>query len=170
MKKLYCLFFCLALLGPTAHAGLLVEPFFGYENGSFTQTKKDDASGLNYGGRIGYLPQRVGMGYELSFSQLEVESTTLEDYKIKDQGVFVLYQLSFGRLWGSYIFQSEARRRDGDFFEGKGYRLGIGLLILRKASLNFEKLTREYNKLNQSQLDSTLKMDTFILSLSVPLP
>ena len=168
-----CLSLTLAVLAPLrAQSRIFLEPYFGYENGSFTQENKDDAKGLNYGIRLGYGPQRIALGYELSLSHLEVEAEpgTISDYKIKDQGVFLLYRLQFGNLWGSYIFQSESRERVGDLLEGKAYRLGFGLRVFGKANLNVEKLTREYNKLNQSQLDSTFKVETFILSLGVPIP
>lgn len=183
--------FCLGLIaavgftGPS-QAGIFVEPFVGYEfgNASDDDTPNDDKiSGVHYGARLGYSMLGLAFGAEYSGSSIDFKSknvgTVDSDITTTDIGLFVGYTFPIMfRVYGTYFLSSEYTAKASgapniDLSGDGGLRLGVGYTGLPFISLGLEYIERKYDEAkigNNPKFDSKSKLESYLITVSLPLP
>lgn len=175
MKNLIWVFAIVVFFSASAHAGLMIEPYVGYESGSMKQTNQSaiNNTGVYYGGRLGYrvLGLKFGLDYQMG-SETGKQDGHSGDYKPTDMGAFVGFEFPMLlQVYGSYFVQSKAKFEGmTDDFKGDGMRFGIGWTGLPFLSVNLEVIMRTYKKYGSTDLTDTLKGNSTALSISIPLP
>ncbi len=178
MKKI-ALVLVLLSLGSSARAGLLLEPYAGYQFGKYTQTvtgispsipgpivtNLDELSGYGLGARAGLSLLGVMFGGEYMITKL-TNSNNRGGIEPREAGAFLGYQFLFGfRVFGTYFFRSKFSN-----IEGSAYKIGAGFRFHRHVSLNGEYVKRSYDRM--TSLPATGKMDgesdATLITLSFP--
>ncbi len=193
MKKLLSAFAIVFGMSSLAHAGMLVEPYLGYQMGdskyqyapaSSNSEYTDKLSGVGYGLRLGYkfLVPWVALDYT------GVSGTDKVDYPgIKDMdftksslGLVAGADLVLLRAWAGYGFSNQMTLKgdsgNPDYkFKGTYIKAGLGLGFIPLVSLNLEYQINNFDKVDvgsgeQSKSDvfDTLKHDTIMFSVSAP--
>lgn len=162
----------------SAHAGILFEPYLGYEFGKIKQTGSEDidVKGPNFGARLGYqtFGFRIGADYMMSIQDAKQGSRPTTDYDTKDLGVFVGYEFPVVlQVYANYFISSKADLDPDTYtkeFSGDGVRLGAGWTGLPFVVINLEYIMRTYKKYGDTKLAEQIKASTVALTVSLPLP
>jgi hypothetical protein len=166
-------------LSATAHAGLFIEPYVGYEFGSVSELNSSSTShslsGPAYGARLGYMSMiGFGLGAEYMGTSLAVSSTNpSESASGSDIGAFVSFNFPvFLKVYATYFVSSTASVSNvsGGSYSGSGYKIGVGWTSLPFININFEVIGRDYGKQGGSSLTSDVKENDFCLNISLPIP
>ncbi|MEQ1876813.1 MAG: outer membrane beta-barrel protein [Bdellovibrionia bacterium] len=149
----------------TAQAGVLLEPYAGYNallvdftlgsaaGAAAGQGFKSDATGVGFGARLGFtLP--------MFFAAVDYSSATLKN-SLKDVpvglpvsatdttntnlGLTAGLNLAIVRPYFTYIFDSQSKSDSSTTF-GTGYRFGLGFKIVPMVSVNLEYAMATYTK------------------------
>lgn len=179
----------------TAKAGLMIEPYLGYDSSTLTLEQKSSGtdsggkiSGIRPGLRLGYtLPVFVwlALDYSMMSSATVAGNTSSGDGKADLSDLFFDVGFNFpilARVWaGVGAMNSGTKKPDSSGaasdlkFDG-AIKLGIGFKVFPMVSLNAEYYTMKVKELETSgtkiDIDSTYKTATnngFLISLSVPL-
>lgn len=185
--------FLLILVTSTARAGIMIEPYIGYNSSNFeyqlinAEIDKHQPSGLGYGLRLGYkfLIPWVALDYRATDEKIknwtaDGRAAALTQTQI---GAVVGLDLPIGlRVFGGYGFDNKfnANVEDSeDSFKGSYTKLGIGLKPMPFMAINLEYITNKYTKMNLAQTGNTeqdtsilfskIDMSTVFLSVSLPL-
>lgn len=176
MKKLF-IAAAIAIFGASqASAGIMIEPYLGYETGKVKSagTPDDDYTGTIFGARLGYSMVGLMFGVDYMTGSGTVESTGGDtDIKPADLGVFVGYEFPvMFRAYFSYFFDSKASIDGATVdFEGGATRFGVGFTGLPFVSINLEMITRTYDEFSDgTAIDPENTVETFALTISLPLP
>jgi hypothetical protein len=178
----------LSLAAVSAHAGLLIEPYLGYQAGSLKTTEgsmganpntahDDTSSGLTFGGRL-------GITFPLLFIAADYSTTNGKsgsDNMILNQlGATAGLAVPFFRAYLGYSFMNDAKlqRSTGDVtLSGSALKAGVGFTGLPFISLNLEYIMNTFNKYKGPGVDQSIdnsgylkdaKMDAVQFSVSVP--
>lgn len=171
----------LFITAPSAQAGILVEPFLGYETGDIEFNNSSDTdgySGVSYGARVGltsFTGFIIGAEYSIGKHERDDEENS-SDPKDKvdttDLGAFIGYQFPLGfRIFATFLLNT---KQDFDDLsvdpEGSGgFKVGAGFRIAPLMNLNFiytnRKATREFTSATDIKSTTT----TYGLTLSFPL-
>jgi hypothetical protein len=162
------------LLSAQAHAGIYIEPYLGYEMGTYKGSginKEIDGSG--YGLRLGYSVPMLVLGLEYGMGTLSWEakndSTDTGKYEYKDLGAFVQVNLPIllsARL--GYVFDTQMDVKGGtDKREGTGIKAGLAFRFIPFLHVNLDYITYNYDKLNSN---TTIDTDRSTLMLGLGLP
>lgn len=194
MRKLLLGLAALTFLTTTASAGILFEPFVGYNlNGSVENPTDNednyDLGGLGYGARLGYnfVGLMVGGAYEANSLSGDgaIASTANQEatYASSNMGAFIGYQFPvMFRVWATYYLSSTLDWEDVSTgaltvnvnaeLKGSGYGLGIGYTLLPMVSLNLEYKTFSYDEVTQSGTTEALtnEWDSNMMFFSVSVP
>lgn len=175
-----------------ANAGLLVEPFVGFniasgEDGANPKTEYDQSAPF-YGARLGY--QVMGLmagldytkGMEAELEEKTGSNTSRADVDQQTMGIFVGYNLPVMlRAWVAYHFSSKLEYQNtaavGDELKGKGYGLGVGFTPLPLVSLNLEYRMLTFDEYKNASTGTTTALsgvneidyNQIMFSVSVPL-
>jgi hypothetical protein len=175
-----------------AQAGLLFEPYLGYEltKNSITLSETDlpgAATGSNIGLRLGYkAPLFFWVALDASSGQgrltYDNSAATDQDMSRTNIGVTAGIDLPlFLRLWvGQGFSDTMELKKSGatDKFKGTNTKVGLGLSFIPFVSVNIEYLVRKYTEASGSSfteaspfatLYQKMEQNTVLLSLSVPL-
>ena len=176
------------VIGFSARAGIMAEPFVGYSMGTLNATVSSvdvtsKASGVGYGARLGY---RFPMGLSLAGEYLggsgtikyDTAGTTDDTYSETAMGLVVGYDHGMFRVWAGYGVSDELtdKQTTGDVvFKGTNFKVGVGVMPVQHLSINFEYLIPKYTKFTTGGVESDIstiysKFDTSTMFLSVSAP
>lgn len=155
-------------LSPMAHAGLLIEPYLGYEITKNTGTvnaaylsspidldKGGSATGMGYGLRLGYkLPVFFWMALDASMASGKQKYDNSVAFAEDDFSRTVV-GATFGvdlpillRAWVGYGFSDQLTLKSAagvkDTLKGTNTKVGIGLKMIPFMSVNVEYILRKY--------------------------
>lgn len=191
MKKFFAVYVVLmALQVQQANAGVLLEPFVGYDQAPMevvTAANSDVSatnSGLDYGLRAGY---RFSQGmwlsaeYSLGSGNGKPKAAGQEDstYTKSAMSAVVGYDHGDFRMWGGYGLSDKLTFKDSTGetnFSGTNYKLGLGYKVVPSVSVNLEYQVPTYTKYNSNGgADADLstafsKMSGASTQLSVSMP
>lgn len=181
-----------------AEAGILVEPYLGYQMmvtdlklgagaGSLDgQSVKLDASGIGYGLRAGITLPMIFAAVDYSMASL---SSSLKEAPAgititsgttarTSLGLTAGLSLPMVRPYVGYIFDDQSKD-DTDTLSGSGFKLGVGLTVFPMVKLNAEYQMVTYTKSKDSsgtettiggnEVFSAVTSSGFFVNLSVPL-
>ncbi len=193
MLKKILLIGVFVLTSHVAYAGLLLEPYLGYESGSFSVETaagaKGDATtkGMSFGGRaaVTFPMMFVGVDYQTGTTDALFDGdSTSETYTRKTLYLVAGARTPMGlRLFAGYglmnslTYKIKSLDSNAVFSGGTTFKAGLGYQFIKFLALNVEYISRTY---------TTLKIDSFpdfgfkdfykkfddsgvFLSLSVPL-
>lgn len=175
-------------------AGLLVEPFLGYEIGSTLQMESGSSNGggkttgLDLGVRVGYkLPMMLWFAADYSMMSGGVfkADTSGNDGKIDRSNLYIDVGFDLpvlARVWLGYgvmnSFKSspDSGGSSSTIKDGTNIKLGVGLKTLPFLSINLEYFMHDYAKVDPAISGSTTLSDSFsshkesglMLGVSVP--
>lgn len=164
----------LMLAGVRANASLLLEPYAGYSDGSFSGTPVGTTTantatidGFGYGGRIGFMLQHfMILAYEYqglsnTYRSTPAGSTTSTTYSWTQATQFatVGFQAPMGfRILGSYGFSLHANEacEPASSYTGTAYKLAVGWRLMPDVAVNVEYSI--YNMVNLTSGGVTSKI------------
>ena len=183
MKKLMislCLFLTLGV--SQSNAGLLLEPYVGYQIGGWDKSVvsgmnfiESESTGLGFGARVGFQTFGLMLGgvYETFPSLSDGYGDNGEQTRM---GVFAGYDFPlFVRVWGSYFLDISGKiGSGGEFSDGldNALSVGAGLTFLPLVSLNVEyrMFGMGTQRIGNTDVDmSDLEYNEIFLSVSLPL-
>ena len=117
----------------SAHAGIIIQPYVGYESGALKQDGQADikTTGSFYGARLGYKFLGIMMGLDyMTGSEKADQNGAKDDYKPTDYGAFLGYEFpAVIQIYGTFFTNSSTKISPGTYpsdFTGRGVRFGIG--------------------------------------------
>lgn len=190
MKKVFMIYMVLlALQIKEAQAGVLLEPFLGYDQAGMTVVTAGGTdvsstnSGMDYGARAGY---RFSQGmwlsaeYSLGSGNGKPKNAGQEDstYTKSAMSALVGYDQGSFRFWGGYGVSEKLTFKDSTGetnLMGTNFKAGFGYKPTPDFSVNLEYLVPKYTKFNTGGADadvdtafSKLTGSSIQLSLSLP--
>jgi opacity protein-like surface antigen len=198
MKKIFAILAVMIGMSSAAHAGILIEPYLGYETGDSTYKFvssidpsgtefKDSLSGVSYGMRLGYkfLLPWIALDYTSGTGTDKVDSkfsSTNSDFTRTSLGAVVGVNLPLIRAWAGYGFSNELTLKGANGtpdtkMKGTYLKAGVGLGFLPFVSVNLEYKINDIKKVDlgygageqdKSAVFDSTKNDTIMLSVSVP--
>ncbi len=159
-----------------ANAGILLEPYLGYETGTQkSSTSSDNYSVMGFGARVGYTLPLVWFGLDYSTGSGKLKSSGT-DYDITGTNLFadVGIAIPLLRAWFGYGLQSTLTEKTagGDAkITGDIMKIGAGFTGLPFIAINVEYLMYTPKKQTYGGVESTLSgMSGTGLMLSVSAP
>jgi len=193
MKKILAIIAVAIGMSSTAHAGILIEPYLGYEMGDLKYKYvpaiggpefTDKASGVSYGMRLGYkfLLPWIALDYSGGTATVKPDTGTDYDLTKSSLGAVVGVNLPLIRAWAGYGFTNEMTIKgtggsNDTKLKGNYLKAGVGLGFIPFVSVNLEYKINELKKvdlgagageIDKSLLYDSWKHDTIMLSVSVP--
>jgi hypothetical protein len=198
MRIVVVLFSLVLIFQPKAEAGVLIEPYLGYQSLLSTvtlgtaaapldgQSIKANSTGIGFGLRAGYAMSMVFVAVD--YGSANLTSTVKEQPAILNQtfpdsvrtslGVTAGLDFPMVRPYLGYIFDDQNKDSNGTNF-GSGIKVGIGFTIIPKLKLNAEYQSLTYTKsksssgtettFSSSGAISSMTASGFFVNLSVPL-
>ncbi|MCB0348709.1 MAG: outer membrane beta-barrel protein [Bdellovibrionales bacterium] len=171
--------FLIALLSTTyANAGLLLEPYVGYNVTAIERgTDGTAAKGLMVGGRVGYtFLSTLFIAFDYSTGELSWEPEGGVDVEL--EGTMTRMGITAGadipiaplRAWAGYYKADYIPSGSGYKYkaeDGSGYKLGLGITVLPVIDINLEYFSGEYDTLNDVSV-TDLKEKGLMVSISAP--
>ena len=156
-----------------AQADLLLEPYLGYTIGNAeSDGAKWDNNNLVLGGRVGYsaLVLQAGVDYSIASGAKFKGKDGALDFEGDGSQLFAFVGGDFPllRAWAGYGLQNELKVKDGSKLTGSAIKVGAGFTGLPFLSINAEYITSTYDKADGNALNSNLKNNTVMLSVSAP--
>jgi hypothetical protein len=187
MKKLIIVWLAIFAFSSTANAGLLVEPFAGYDfsmsgehktsAGATTEVK---FSNFEVGGRLGWIFNWLGLGIEFDWKNPNWEFNDGTKFKtsVTNFGAFLGLYLGKRAEWmvrGKYIFMGKAKSDKAapspfvTELKGTGYGVDLGYRFLHWLALNVEYTMNTYDDPGGINSGDETKTSDLLVSLSFPL-
>lgn len=175
-------------VAPTAHAGILLEPYIGYESGKLTAESSFVAfntvyttSGAVLGGRIGYtfpILFWAGLDYSLTTGgNGKSDNPLLENNTYTRSNLYAVAGFDFPiliRAWFGYGLMNEATAKTSTLTSklsgGQNSKLGIGFTGLPFVSINLEGYFHKPNKSDGNDLAAGESYNDAGFTLSASLP
>lgn len=169
MKKFLASFAALFLVGVSAHAGLLIDPYMNYAVSGSTSTSYD-VTGSEFGARLGL--STLGFGYGVDFvaggSLTYKNSTTSTSYTPSGYGLFLSYKFPIlVRGYASYMLESKITA-NGSATKGKATKIGIQYTGLPFLAIGLETFSGTYTETNGTALSPNTTDSQTRLAISVP--
>ncbi len=190
MKKIFAVLAMAIGMSSAAHAGILIEPYLGYEMGDvkYQQIGKaeatDSTSGVSMGLRLGYkfLIPYVALDYTTGTATGKPDAGSDYDLTKSSLGVVVGASLPLIRAWAGYGFTNDITMKGvgglpDTKFKGGYMKAGVGLGILPLVDINLEYKINDLKKVDlgygageqdKSEVFESNKYDTIMLSVSLP--
>jgi len=185
-------FLLVVAVGAKANAGLMIEPYLGYELSSALKLEAGGVdsggktSGLDLGLRVAYkLPMMVWLGLDYSMmsdGKFKGEDAS-NDGKVDRSNLYFDVGVNLpvlARLWVGYGLMNSAKAKfdaggETTLKNGTNIKLGVGLTPLPMVSINLEYFMHDYkdwesgsNSGAASDVWSTHKESGLLLGVSVP--
>lgn len=172
MKKLLLVVALVLGFGSVSQAGLLLEPYLGYEFGK-TKDPAGDFNGTLLGARVAWTaPVFFWLGADVAMSVSEKwKPDGLESTDAKRTTVGAVVGVDFPilvRAWLSYGLLNDLKL-DLATYKGTQTKLGVGFTGLPFISINLEMIQDKWDKADSVTLSPEVKTDTYVLSVSLPL-
>ncbi|UYL07498.1 outer membrane beta-barrel protein [Bdellovibrio sp. SKB1291214] len=179
MKKMWLVLALFLGFSGAAHAGVMIEPYLGYEMGSHTDVNPTAKTELvNMGARLAWTAPALlwlGVDYNLGVSgKYKPDGQTNSD--AKRNTLYAVAGIDFPILlrgWIGYGLSSEIKTDSPSdtSFKGKPVKVGVAFTGLPFLSLNFEYIMENLDKSTSGGVDNNSpgKMDSYMLSVSLPL-
>lgn len=183
MRKAFSLFVVLIGLSTVAHAGILIEPYFGYDTGDSKTTLivgniegKDTVSGPSFGLRLGYKFMIPWIALDYSLSEQSYDNGGKKDLKKTALGAVIGADIPFGlRIFGGYGFDEKFRGENSLEFSGTYTKVGLGMGLVPMVAVNLEYIMHKIEKVkngsvevNADTLYSKQEYNSIFLSISAP--
>jgi hypothetical protein len=195
MKQILAAFTLVLGLSSVSQAGILIEPYLGYETGDLSYTPvftgtgtefKDVQTGTGYGLRLGYkfLIPWVALDYSGVSGKAKTGASAIgfadTDYTRSSLGAVVGADLPIIRLWAGYGLSNELAYKAtastaASKFKGSYVKAGVGLKLIPFLSVNLEYKMNTYTKFDNGTTESDIKdffsshkNDMLMISLSAP--
>lgn len=172
-----------------SHAALLIEPVGGYNLASdFTikdkttnVEKKIGASGVSYGGRLGYQNFGFQVGLDYLKSNLSLDNKVHKNLDASEFAGFVGYRFPILlKVYAGYIFSGTADLKQNNPSLGKvtakltggtGAKAGIAWTLFPFLDFNLEYRRVSYDemKINGSKQNNDTSYDAYMFSVSIPI-
>lgn len=183
MKKFFILtlaMISLFVFAEQTRAGTLVEPWVGMHLNSnadiSTQTEKKDISSVAVGGRLGFQNFGFMVGLAAKKGTFKIDDMTTDDQlEYTQYGFFAGYDFPIlFRVWAEMVLGGSGATNDtkGEFTSVSGTNIGVGYKFFPFLSLNLEVGSAKYSDYeldNGTKSDDTAKLNTYLLSVSLPL-
>jgi hypothetical protein len=183
-------------IGNRAEAGVLLEPYLGYQalvtdiTLGAAATPLDGTvlklatNGLGFGVRVGFALPVVffALDYSSASGKMTVSepanfTITPDEFSRTALGVTVGASLKVVRPYVGYIFDDQSKSGNTTF-SGTGFKVGVGFSIIPKLSLNAEYVTSTFTKakdsagteitLGDAEFYKSMKASGFFVSVSAP--
>ena len=175
--------------GFSAHAGFLIEPYLGYDFGTYNTTatvgggkSSSDTKGTVFGARLGYefMIPWVAFDYSTGSGKASVSGASDVDYTKTGMGLVVGASLPIIRIWAGYGFSNKytIKGTNGDpntDFKGTYTKAGLGFSLIPFIDLNAEYIMNKFEKFNPGTSEVNIKdvysnhdYNTVMISLSAP--
>lgn len=197
MKKMFAAFALVFGISSLAQAGILIEPYLGYQMGqpkytyassvpSFGgQSGSDNVSGAALGLRLGYklLLPWIALDYTGTTGTAKPDSKFSSkdyDYTQTSLAAVVGVDLPVIHVWAGYGFSNQATYvgsgGNNDMkFKGNYVKAGVGFGFIPFINLNVEYIMNNFNRVDvgngeqdRGDIFSELKSDSILLSVSLP--
>lgn len=173
MKKLLVLS-SVVLFTSFANAGMLLEPYLGYQMGKidYSGGVEGDTKGTGLGLRVGYQMVIPWIALDVQLGKGKVSKVNPEsDYSYTDVGVTAGASVPFLRPFVGYIpaakHKFEPDTGSSYNLEGNGLKLGLGIKLLPFIDINIEQVTYTYKKIDGLDLSSDVKMKNTIVGIGM---
>lgn len=185
--------FTVVCVSPAAHAGLLLEPYLGYDIGLMDVelglgtgvTRKYGMTGASLGARVGYALPLLAVTLDYSMAPgLKLTGkeggATDSDGSRSTLGITVVGSLPLIQVFAGYGFMNDVtvKQSSGDqTFRGNVLKFGVGLTALPIIAVNAEYWMSTYTKykdstteydMSSSQTFQAAKSSAVVLSVSAP--
>lgn len=191
MKQIFAALTVLIGLSSVSQAGIMIEPYLGYETGNLVYNPNtpaiqltDNLTAPSYGLRLGYkfLLPWVALDYAGAAGNVKSGNAFAPDttYTRSSLGAVIGTDLPLVRFWAGYGFSNELAYKstattNATKFKGTYLKAGLGLKVIPLMSVNVEykinSYTRYDNGVSESDISNTFsstKNDMIMLSLSAP--
>ncbi len=178
----------ISLLALPAKAGLLLEPYLGYQGGtlktSITGGGSEDFNfyGATLGGRVGLTLPLLFFGADYSLVAGGKVTGNGQNADASQSQLFLVGGIAIPllRAWLGYGLMNDlsAKFSGGEMkFKGDALKLGVGFTGLPFVAINFEYIMNDYKKLSTvggegsiggSNYYSSVKMNSLLVSVSLP--
>lgn len=177
MKKLFAV--CALMIGfsSVSHAGVMVEPYLGYEMGTF-KDPDGKMDGTQLGLRLAWTAPLMfwaGLDYTMGVSgKFKPDSSILPDSDGTRTTAYLVAGVDFPILlrgWVGYGFTNTLKlgsEYGSEKYEGTSTKLGVSFTGLPFICLNLEYVMDEYKKLAGIDLPTNAKNTAYVLSVSLP--
>ena len=165
------------VLGITAqaNAGVLIEPYLGYNSGKWEQgSSNEKLSGVNYGARLGY-QHALGLNFGLDYftGKWQDKADVKADITPAILGAFVGFEFPvLLRVYAVYGFKNEAKFKDRSrsvkYEGGNSIKLGVGFTALPLLSINVEYMATTLDEVKGNSLTNDMNLKTYGISVSAP--
>jgi opacity protein-like surface antigen len=196
MKKIFAIFAMVIGMSSLAHAGILVEPYLGYQSGTakYTydssipviggQSSTDTMTGTAYGLRLGYkfLLPWVALDYTGGSGKTKMDLLdTTSDYTSSSLGITAGVDLPIIHPYAGYGFNHQVTVKGTAStnemkLKGTYLKAGVGLGFIPFVDIkleyqinNFTKVDTGSGEQDKSALFSDLSSNTFMIGVSLPL-
>lgn len=176
MKKLFVVCALVMGFGSVSHAGLLLEPYLGYETGTVKDNNDGKMDGTQLGLRAAWRAPVMfwaGLDYTMGVSaKFKPDASGVPDSDAKRSTLYAVVGVDLPILlrgWVGYGFMNEIKLDDYDTkLEGKSTKVGVGFTGLPFVSLNLEYLMETFDKVNGNSLSPESKNNSLVVSVSLP--
>lgn len=182
MKKIWVIA-ALLMFSTNVFAGILLEPYVGYETGTakgdIGGTTAFKISGPHFGAKVGYGIMGLGFGVDVAKANLKGKDTTTAgsdlDMKATDLGAFVQFQFPvLIKVSLTYFADSRMTSESAGSaveFKGNGTKIGIGFTGLPFIAINLDAISEKYEDIKFAGIaltGSNIDRKSLMLSVSAP--
>lgn len=175
MKKLFAVCALIIGFGSAANAGLLLEPYLGYEMGT-TKDADGKLDGTQLGARVAWTAPIMfwaGLDYTMGVSaKFKPSASGSTDSDAKRSTLYAVVGVDLPILlrgWVGYGLMNELKLDDyNTTLKGKSTKLGVSFTGLPFICLNLEYLMETFDKDSNGNLDPETKNNAYVLSVSLP--
>lgn len=176
MKKLFVVCALMVSFSGVSQAGVMVEPYLGYEMGTIKDNTEGKLDGTQLGVRLAWTAPVMfwaGLDYTMGVSaKFKPDNSALGDSDAKRSNLYAVVGVDLPILlrgWVGYGFKNEIKLDDYDQkLEGSSTKIGVGFTGLPFVSLNLELLMEEFDKNNGNSVTPKYKNNAYVLSVSLP--
>lgn len=173
MKKLLAVFVAVLGFASVSQAGILLEPYLGYEMGT-TKNSDGKLTGTDIGLRVAYKsPVMVWAGVDAVMGTLKSKPDVGAEDDVKRTTVYGVVGVNFPilvRAWVGYGLSNELKFDTANVTsKASAYKVGLGFTGLPFVSLNFEYLNEKVTDIGGISTTSPEPTnDSYVLSVSLP--
>lgn len=170
MKKLLTVFAVIIGFSSFAQAGIMIEPYLGYEMGT-TKNSNGKMDGSQYGLRLAYkAPVFFWGGLDATMGSLTYKPDGASNSDLKRTTIYGVFGVDFPILLRAWVGYGASNQLKGDSttMKGSAYKVGVGFTGLPFVSVNLEYLNEKHDDVDGANLNPAFQNDTYVVSVSLP--